>query len=151
MAGASGTPPSAVLFACGQNSVRSPMAAAITRHLFPASVYVASAGVHEGDVDPFVASVMEEIGIDVTDHRPTTFEDLADTSFDLVVTLAPEAHHWALEMTRTQAFDVEYWPTEDPTTGGGSREQRLSAYRNVRDSLMSRLKQRFGWRPPPTG
>jgi len=127
------------------------MAAAITRHLFPHSVYVASAGVREGEADPFVTAVMEEIGIDLSGHRPTTFEDLADTSFDLVVSLAPEAHHKALELTRTNAFDAEYWPTEDPTLASGSRDQRLDAYRRVRDSLMQRIKQRFAWQPVPSG
>lgn len=140
-----------MLFACGMNAVRSPMAAAITRHLFPHSVYVASAGVREGEADPFVTAVMEEIGIDLSGHRPTTFEDLADTSFDLVVSLAPEAHHKALELTRTNAFDAEYWPTEDPTLASGSRDQRLDAYRRVRDSLMQRIKQRFAWQPVPSG
>lgn len=127
------------------------MAAAITRHLFPHAIYVASAGVREGETDPFVTVVMEEIGIDVSAHKPHTFEDLADTSFDLVVSLAPEAHHRALEMTRTMAFDAEYWPTEDPTVSGGTRDQRLDAYRRVRDALLQRVKQRFGWQPPPSG
>jgi protein-tyrosine-phosphatase len=140
-----------VLFACGMNAVRSPMAAAITRHLFPHSIYVASAGVREGEPDPFVVTVMEEIGIDLTGHRPHTFEDLADTSFDLVVSLAPEAHHRALELTRTNAFDAEYWPTEDPTVTSGSRDQRLDAYRRVRDTLLARIKGRFGWQRPPSG
>ncbi|MEJ8574017.1 low molecular weight phosphatase family protein [Microbaculum marinum] len=143
--------PSAVLFACGMNAVRSPMAAAITRHLFPNAIYVASAGVREGEPDGFVTAVMEEIGIDVSRHQPHTFEDLADTSFDVVISLAPEAHHRALELTRTMAFDAEYWPTEDPTVVGGTREQRLDAYRRVRDTLLQRIKERFGWKPPLTG
>lgn len=149
MSAASGRPPSAVLFACGMNEVRSPMAAAIMRHLFPHLVYVASAGVHEGKADPIVVEVMEEIGIDVSGYRPTTFEDLADTSFDLVVTLAPEAHHRAIELTRTMALDVEYWPTEDPTLTEGSRDQLLGAYRRVRDGLVKRIKERFEWQRPP--
>ena len=151
MTGGTPKPPSAVLFACGMNAVRSPMAAAITRHLFPHTVYVASAGVREGQPDGFVTAVMEEIGIDVSAHQPHTFEDLADTSFDVVISLAPEAHHKALELTRTMAFDAEYWPTEDPTVVSGTRDQRLHAYRRVRDLLMQRIKQRFGWQPPPSG
>lgn len=144
-------PPAAVLFACGMNSVRSPMAAALMRHLFPNGVYIASAGVHHGQIDAFVDSVMDEIGIDMSAHHPSTFEDLADTSFDLAITLAPEAHHWALELTRTQSMDVEYWPVSDPTLATGSRERRLDAYRALRDALMSRLKTRFAWRPAPSG
>jgi protein-tyrosine-phosphatase len=142
--------PHAVLFACAKNSVRSPMAAAMFRRLFGQMSYARSAGARKGEADPFAAAVMDEIGIDLSKHRPRTFEELEDLdglNFDLIVTLSPEAHHRALELTRTLAVDVEYWPTVDPTGTEGSREQRLDGYREVRDHLMTRIKQRFGWRP----
>jgi protein-tyrosine-phosphatase len=142
--------PHAVLFACAQNSVRSPMAAAMFRRLFGQASYSRSAGARRGEADPFAVAVMDEIGIDLTKHRPRTFEELEDLdglNFDLIVTLSPEAHHRALELTRTLAVDVEYWPTADPTTVEGSREQRLDSYRQLRDQLLARIKQRFGWRP----
>jgi protein-tyrosine-phosphatase len=135
--------PKAVLFACSMNSVRSPMAEAILKHLAGTRVYVDSAGVRPGELDPFAVAVMDEIGIDLARHRPKTFADLNDSSFDVVVSLAPEAHHRALEMTRTMAIDAEYWPTLDPTATMGSREQILDAYRSVRDALFQRIKQRF--------
>jgi len=142
--------PQAVLFACGMNAVRSPMAAALMRHLFGRTVYVSSAGVRKGELDPFAVVVMEEIGLDIAKHRPMTFEDVEDwegLNFDLIVTLAPEAHHKALDLTRTAAADVEYWPTPDPTGVEGTREQRLDAYREVRDQLMRRIRERFGATP----
>lgn len=144
--------PGAVLFACSMNSVRSPMAAAILRHLAGRRVYVESAGVRAGGTDAFAAAVMNEIGIDITQHKPHTLRDLHDTSFDLIVTLSPEAHHQALELTRTMAVDVEYWPTFDATmmVGQGSREQILQAYRTVRDQLFERIKRRFGFVGGPT-
>jgi protein-tyrosine-phosphatase len=134
------------------NSVRSPMAAAILRHLAGRRVYVASAGVRAGGPDAFAAGVMEEIGIDITQHTPHTLRDLYDTSFDLIVTLSPEAHHQALELTRTMAVEVEYWPTFDATgmIGYASREQILQAYRDVRDQLFARIKRRFGLEGGPT-
>src|SRR6266404_2769043 len=140
--------PQAVLFACGLNSVRSPMAAALFRHLLGRAVYVGSAGVRRGELDPFAVAVMDEVGLDISKHRPMTFEELEDwegLNFDLIVTLSPEAHHKALELTRAIAADVEYWPTPDPTAIEGTREQRLSAYREVRDQLTERIKTRFGW------
>jgi protein-tyrosine-phosphatase len=140
------TVPQAVLFACGLNSVRSPMAVHLFRHLIGPAVYVGSAGVRKGELDPFAVAVMEEIGIDIGKHRPATFEELEDwtgLNFDLIVTLSPEAHHKALELTRTLAAEVEYWPTPDPSAIEGSREQRLDAYREVRDQLTSRIRQRF--------
>ena len=137
--------PGAVLFACTMNVIRSPMAAAILRHLVGHRVYVESAGVRAGEPDPFVAVVMEEIGIDVSQHAPRRIEDLNDTSFDLIVTMSPEAHHAALELTRMMAVDVEYWPTIDPSYSYESgREQILEGYRSVRDTLFQRIKARFG-------
>jgi protein-tyrosine-phosphatase len=142
--------PQAVLFACGLNSVRSPMAMGLFRQLIGPGTYVASAGVRKDDLDGFAVTVLEEVGADIARHRPMTFEELDEwegLNFDLIVTLSPEAHHKALELTRTLAADVEYWPTADPTATEGSREQRLSAYREVRDQLIDRIKERFGWRP----
>jgi protein-tyrosine-phosphatase len=135
--------PGAVLFACSRNAVRSPMAAAILRHLSGGRIYVASAGVRAGECDPFVATVMEELGIDLSRHKPMSLEELDDTSFDLIVTLAPEAHHKALDLVRNYAVDVEYWPTLDPTLTSGNREQILAAYRAVRDGLFAKIKRRF--------
>ncbi len=144
--------PASVLFACTLNAVRSPMAAAILRHLAGQRVYVASAGVRAGVADGFVAAVMDEIGIDVSQHTPNTLADLHDTSFDLIITLSPEAHHQALELTRTMAVEVEYWPTFDASVmqGQGSREQILDAYRDVRDRLFRRIKDRFALEGGPS-
>ena len=134
----------AVLIACTMNAVRSPMAAAMLRHLAGRKLYVESAGVRAGELDPLAVEAMEEIGLEIGKHRPRCFEDLEDgSSFDLVISLSPEAQHKAMELTRTAATRVEYWPTFDPTVVEGSREQRLLAYRGVRDELMERLKQRF--------
>jgi protein-tyrosine-phosphatase len=140
----SGDLPSAVLFACTQNAIRSPIAAALMKHFYGHTVYVASCGVKAGEPDPFIAAVLDEIGIDLGKHRPQSFADLEDTSFDVVVSLSPEAHHQALELTRTQAIDAEYWPTFDPSAASGSREQIMDAYRQVRDGLMKRIRARFG-------
>ncbi len=136
--------PTALLFACTQNAIRSPMAAAIMRHFYGHRIYVASCGVKPGPADPFAAEVMDEMGIEMAKHRPQSFADLEDTSFDLVVSLSPEAHHRALELTRTMAIEAEYWPTLDPSVVSGSREQILESYRAVRDGLVRRIRDRFG-------
>ncbi|MCI0600523.1 MAG: arsenate reductase ArsC [Beijerinckiaceae bacterium] len=139
--------PQAVLFACTRNAVRSPMAEALGRHLFGKEVYFASAGVKRGEKNGFAISVMDEAGIDMSKHRPHTFEDLEDSYFDLIVTLSPEAHHKALEFTRTLASEVVYWPTLDPTAVEGSRERVLDAYRDVRDGLGDRIKDLLRYQP----
>jgi len=138
--------PQAVLFACGMNSVRSPMAASLLHQMFPHALYVRSAGVRKGELDPFAVAAMAELGLDISKHKPMTIEELDDwegLNFDLIITLSPEAHHKALDLTRTLAADVEYWPTPDPTGTQGSREQKLQAYREVCDGLLLRIRKRF--------
>ncbi len=144
------TLPSSVLFACSQNSVRSPMAEALAKRLYGQSAYVDSAGVAAEEVDSFAAAVLDEVGIDVHRHHAKTFDDVDPSSFDLIVTLSPEAHHRALDFTRNTATAVEYWPVPDATAVEGSRETRLQAYRQVRDLILGRLKDRFGVPSGPT-
>ncbi|MBP6014538.1 MAG: arsenate reductase ArsC [Alphaproteobacteria bacterium] len=141
--------PDAVLFSCTHNAIRSPMAAALMKHLFGTHVYVESCGVGAGVLDPLAVEVMEELGIDLSHLHPKSFEMLADTSFDLIITLSPQARHRALEITRAMAVDVEYWKVPDPSAYDGSREQRLAAYREARDTIFRFLKERFAARPAP--
>ena len=135
--------PGSVLFACSANSIRSPIAEAILKHLLGHRIFVDSVGVRAREIDGFAVAAMQEIGIDIDRHRPKTFDELEDMSFDLVVTLSPEAQHSAVEMTRTMACEVEFWNTLDPSIVDGTREMRLDAYRQVRDQLMERIKARF--------
>jgi protein-tyrosine-phosphatase len=135
--------PSSVLFACSFNAIRSPMGEAMLKQLHGRRIYVDSVGVRPGALDPFAVAVMAEIGIDIARHHVKTFEELEDTSYDLVVSLSPEAQHKAVELTRTMACDVEFWPVFDATAVEGSREERLAAYRMVRDHLKKRILERF--------
>ena len=138
------TRPGSVLFACTWNSIRSPMAGALAKRLYGTRMFIESVGVRRGELDPFAVEVMDEIGIAIDKHRPRSFEDLEDSSYDVIITLSPEAQHHAVEMTRTMACSVEYWPVADPSDVEGSRDRRLDAYRAVRDALEERIKQRFG-------
>ena len=140
--------PDAVLFTCNYNRVRSPMAEGLFRRFYGTRAFVDSCGLKpdpagEG-IDPFVVVVMDELGLDVSDHQPKTFAQLEDDSFDIVVSLTPEAQHRAVELSRDRSVEIVYWPTHDPTLMDGSREARLEAYREVRDTLAEQIKQRFG-------
>lgn len=135
--------PDAVLFCCTMNAIRSPMAEGILKSFLGKQIYVDSVGVRLGEQDGFVVEVMEEIGIDMSRHRPKTFDQLEDSYYDLIIALSPEAQHHAVEMTRTMACDVEFWNTFDPSIVEGSREARLTAYRQVRDQLLGRIRKRF--------
>ncbi|HEY2662173.1 MAG TPA: low molecular weight phosphatase family protein [Caulobacteraceae bacterium] len=143
--------PAAVLFACNFNRVRSPMAGGLMRLIYGDRVYVDSCGLKpDEEIDPFVVVVMDEIGADLSRHRAKSFDDLADGSFDVVVSLTPESQHRAVEMSRGRAVDIEYWATADPTLVEGAREARLAAYRAVRDQLREHILRRFG-RPSTFG
>lgn len=141
--------PSAVLFACSMNAVRSPMAEGILKAMAGTRIYVDSCGVGRGELDPFVIEVMAEIGIDMGRHRPKSFDMLEDGFFDTIISLSPEAQHRAIELTRTMACDIEYWPTLDVTVIEGNRATRLDAYRAVRDSLVQRIRARFAYLEQP--
>src|SRR5579859_1353125 len=148
--------PGAVLFACNLNYIRSPMAEALLKKLVGDRVYVDSCGLElpakaygreedfAGGVDPFVEIVMGELNCDLARHRPKTFDDLEDFSFDLVVSLTPEAQHRAVELARRLSAQTEYWPTKDPTLIDGPREAQLAAYRELRDGLAQRIADHFG-------
>ena len=136
--------PGSVLFVCNHNIIRSPMAEALARLHFGDRIYVASAGVRTGQPDPFVGAVMGEKGLDLVGREPQAMEELEDSFFDLIITLSPTAHHVALAMEIIDTDAVEYWPAADPTVVTGAREQRLDAYRDVRDRLEARILERFG-------
>ncbi len=135
--------PSAVLFICTQNAIRSPMAAALMHNLLGHKIYVASAGIRAGNADPFVGQIMEEVGLDLKRHKPHSLNDLADSTFDLAITLSPEADEHAREMAKTLAIDIEHWPIPDPSLEQGSREHILEAYRDVRKMLEQLISKRF--------
>jgi protein-tyrosine-phosphatase len=144
--------PDAVLFCCNFNQVRSPMAEALLKQIVGNRIFVDSCGLKRArfdpdeddiEVDPLAAEVLKELGIDLTRHRCKTFAELEDNSFDLVISLTPEAQHRAVELARGRAAEIEYWPTHDPTLTEGSREHRLESYRQVRDGLAARIRARF--------
>ena len=135
---------SSVLFVCSANALRSPMADALLKHSHGGRLYVDSVGVGEGPLDGMAVAVMAEIGLDISGHQAKRLDELMDTSFDLVITLSPEAHHRAIELTRSAAWEVVYWNTADPSAVEGNRETRLNAYREMRDALVRRIAETFG-------
>ncbi|MFZ3033695.1 MAG: hypothetical protein WA138_06760 [Parvibaculum sp.] len=138
--------PGSVLYTCNLNAVRSPMAEALTKHLYGKRFFVESAGLEPSERDPFAMSVMQEIGVDMTQDHPLAIDAIDIGSFDLVISMTPESYARVQELAKAQAVEVEFWPTRDPFAAGeiGSREQRLMAYRQLRDELRALLVKRFG-------
>ena len=139
----SGILPSAVLFCYTLNQVRSPMAEGIMKRFHGKHIFVDSVGVHAGVLDPFMVEVMAEIGVDMRKHKPKTFNSLEDDSFDTVIALSPHAQHKAVDLVRYMHCDVRFWNTFDPTLAEGTRENRVAAYRQVRDQLQQKILDLF--------
>ncbi|MBL4603807.1 MAG: arsenate reductase ArsC [Emcibacteraceae bacterium] len=137
--------PNSVLFVCNHNAIRSPMAECLAKNLCGNNIYIDSFGVNEklSAINPFCISVIEEAGLDISNHTAKHFDDLIDTSFDLIIALTPEAHKKALEITKSLTADIEYWPLSDPSETNGNRENIMSAFRAVRDDLHEKIKKRL--------
>jgi len=141
--------PSAVLFCCTMNEIRSPMAEGLMKRYHGTRVFVDSAGIHQGKLDPFMVDVMREMGIDMTRHKPKTFDNLTDDSFDTVISLSPHAQHKAVDLTRYMHCDVKFWNIYDPSLEEGNRESKLLAYRRVRDELRQKILDLFPFANDP--
>ena len=135
--------PRSLLFACTRNAVRSPMAEALARRWLGSGTVIASAGVEPVPVNPFAVAVMDEAGVDIRNHLAMTFDELSDSSFDLVIALSAIAFREANAYAASRPTAVEHWDVEDPTLNEGSREQRLAAFRSVRRDLEARISKRF--------
>lgn len=137
--------PRKVLFACNRNTIRSPMAEAIMKHLLGHRVEVDSVGVllNGEEVSGFAIAALREIGLDIAGHVPKTFEDVDDSDIDMIVTFSPQAQHRAVDFARNLDCEIEYWPTMDPTIIEGNRDTQLAAYREIRDRIFERITVRF--------
>ena len=135
--------PDTVLFACTHNMIRSPMAEGLMKSLFPKTVFADSCGISAGVPDGFVINVMDELGIDMSSHQPKSFADLEDEYFDVIICFSPESYEVAKELAEGKSTEVEYWPVFDAALASDSREERLSAYRQVRELISQKLDERF--------
>ena len=142
--------PQSILFCCDHNAVRSPMAEGIMKKLYGTGTYVQSVGViNDLEIDGFSIAVCDEIGVELSRHRSRSFDEmerLGDdlSSFDLIVALSPASQRRALELTRLFHLTVEYWAILDPTGIGETREMKLVSYRQTRDQILSKLREKWG-------
>jgi protein-tyrosine-phosphatase len=136
----------AVLFVCSMNAVRSPIAEALARMRYGRKIYVDSAGLMKSERDGFALAVLREIGIEFDEDQSKTFEDIECEAFDLVIALSADAFRRAQELLRATSVEVRFWPIEDATEVGGSREQRMEAYRRVRDTIDRHLREEIATR-----
>lgn len=140
-----------VLFVCSLNAVRSPMAEAIAKQLYGRRIFVESAGLTKDDRDPFAIAALAEIGISLGDDEPKVIDEVDFEGFDLVVALSTEAHHKVQALCRATAMQVLFWPLPDASAVDGSRDQRMDAFRQVRDEIRARVRREIGPRVVPQG
>ena len=138
--------PGSILFLCGQNAIRSPMAEVLARHILPDRVLVRSAGLNSGTRDPFVDAVIAEAGLPLVPHDPHALDEIEDDLIDVVVALTPAAAVRAGELARTASIEVLTWDIPDPSLAEGRRDTVLAAYREVRDQLDALIREHFGAR-----
>ena len=142
--------PQSILFCCDHNAVRSPMAEGIMKKLYGTGTYVQSVGViNDLEIDGFSIAVCDEIGVELSRHRSRSFDEMERwgddlSSFDLIVALSPASQRRALELTRLFHLTVEYWPILDPTGIGETREMKLVSYRQTRDQILTKLREKWG-------
>ena len=135
---------SAILFACNINAVRSAMAEAMIKVTYPGKIFADSCGVSPGNPDGFAIAVMEEIGINLNTHQPKSFDDLDSAFYDVIISFSPEAHEAAVALTQSMDCETLYWPVDNLANLTGSRDERLRAYRHVRDIIQCNLERYLG-------
>lgn len=132
-------PPRHLLFLCVANSARSQMAEGIARALAPADAQVSSAGSAPATLNPLAVRALAEIGIDIAAHRSKGMDEVGD-DVDAVVTLCAEEVCPAWLGAAETRF---HWPLPDPAASGTNEQERLDAFRAVRDELVRRLEATF--------
>lgn len=122
------------------------MAEGLARLRYGKRIYVDSAGLMKSERDGFALAVLRETGIEFETDEPRTLEEIDCEGFDLVIALSPEAHRRAQDLLRATSVELLYWPIEDATQVAGSRDQRIEAYRRVRDTIDQRIRTEIGGR-----
>jgi arsenate reductase len=127
-----------VLILCTGNSARSQMAEGILRHIAGEKLEVESAGVEPSSVRPEAVEAMRDLGIDISKHRSKSVNEFLDRRFDYIITVCDNAKE-SCPLFPGNAERI-HWSFEDPAAVEGSGEERLSAFRKVRDQIWERLK-----------
>ena len=135
-----------VLILCTGNSARSQMAEGLLRALSRGAVEASSAGTKPSQVNPLAIAAMKEAGIDISAHRSKSVEEFAAQRFDIMITVCDNAKETCPIFPG--APERIHWSFPDPATVEGSHEEKLRAFRDVRDGLQQRLQQLMDSRRP---
>lgn len=128
-----------VLILCTGNSARSQMAEGLLRHDAGDRFDVSSAGTHPSRVRPEAIAVMREIGIDISGHRSKSVDEFASRNFDYVLTVCDQAKE-SCPIYPGHGNRLHH-SFDDPAAAGGSDEDKLAAFRRVRDEIRTYLRE----------
>lgn len=130
-----------VIFICTQNSARSQMAEGLLRSLYGDYFEVFSAGTNPLGVNPYAIRVMDEIGVDISDHRSKSIDEFKGINFDIAATVCSKAKEACPYFAASKI--IIHRDFEDPAAVVGSEEEILNAFRRVRDRLQDWIKEEF--------
>jgi arsenate reductase (thioredoxin) len=128
-----------ILILCTGNSARSQMGEGLLRFLSHGSMDVHSAGTNPVGINPLAVEVMREIGIDISAHRCKSVAEFAGQRFDTVITVCDSAaEQCPIFPGSPQRI---HWSLPDPAAVTDSAEEKLAAFRQVREELESHLRE----------
>ena len=131
-----------LLVLCTGNSARSQMGEGLFRQEGRGGYEVESAGTKPSQVRPEAIAVMKELGIDISGHRSKSVNEFDGQSFDYVVTVCDNARdNCPVFPAGTERI---HWSFEDPAAVQGTEEQRISAFRRIRDQIHEKVRAFFG-------
>lgn len=130
-----------VLFLCTGNSARSQMAEGYLHHAAAGRFEAMSAGVEPKGLNPLAIEVMREIGIDISRQTSKDVVTLLGQHIPYVVTVCDNAKERCPILPGAGKF--LHWSFADPAAVEGTRDERLAAFRRVRDQIIANIDREF--------
>ena len=127
-----------ILFLCTHNSARSQMAEGLVNHFYKEDFEAFSAGTIATKVNICAVKVMEELGINIRDQYSKSIEEFRSEKFDHVVTVCDKARE---SCPFFPGDNIVHRNFTDPAAVKGSKQEKLDAFRKVRDEIFTWLKE----------
>lgn len=130
-----------VLFMCIHNAARSQMAEGLFRDLYGDFFEVCSAGSEPQEVDPLAVKCMDDVGIDISNHRSKSLKEFEGQEFDYVITVCGNPYNACPFFVGGKKYFKQ--PFEDPSVFDGTPEEKLELFIRIRDELKDWLEDLY--------
>jgi len=127
-----------ILFLCSGNSCRSQMAEGFARAMLGNGERAFSAGVSPKAIHPLAIRAMREVGIDISQQRPKSIEEIPLHEIDHLITLCDDLAESCPALPGK--FARSHWPLPDPARGSGNEDEMMALFRRVRDDIRERVR-----------